>query len=110
MKIINKKPRLNGGYNTIQTWSGAIPPETHYRWYDNLDTTTFYEYNGFVNLTVIRGMVVSYEPNIEAWEAWKASLPTEPTDPEDPGTTDMSEYATWNELATAFREGVNLVE
>ena len=61
-----------------------MSPEGYYKWPDTLDTAEFYQYNGFVTLTVVRGMVQSYEPNVEAWEAWKATLPPEP----EPGASD----------------------
>lgn len=78
MLIITKTPASNGAYPALQDWSGLVPPEGYYKWPDTLDTADFYAYNGFVTLTVVRGMVQSYQPNTEAWEAWKESLPPEP--------------------------------
>lgn len=78
MKIIKNTPSSNGAYPALQDWTGLVPPEGYYKWPDSLETKTFYQYNGFVTLTVTRGIVQSYEPNVEAWEAWKASLPPEP--------------------------------
>ena len=111
MLIIAKEPAANGGYSPIQTWTGQTPPDTHYQIRDGLDTSVFTEYNGFVILTVIRGIVTAMEPNTEAWEAWKETLSPDPgPEPEpDPGQ-DMSAYATWDSLAAAWREGVNSVE
>ena len=102
MKIITKTPASNGAYPALQDWSGLVAPAGYYKWTDGLETAEFYQYNGFVTLTVVRGMVQSYEPNTEAWEAWKATLP-EP----EPGGKD---YVTYGELAAAIREGVNSVE
>lgn len=84
MLIITKTPASNGAYPALQDWSGLVAPAGYYRWPDGLDTAEFYQYNGFVTLTVVRGMVQSYEPNVEAWEAWKATLPPEP----EPGASD----------------------
>ena len=78
MKIISKEPAGNGAYPALQDWTGLVPPEGYYKWPDALETETFYQYNGFVVLTVTRGIVQSYEANVEAWEAWKESLPPEP--------------------------------
>ena len=103
MKIITKTPASNGAYPALQDWSGLVAPEGYYKWPDSLDTADFYAYNGFVTLSVVRGMVQSYQPNVEAWEAWKAALPPEP----EPGGED---YVTYGELAAAIREGVNSVE
>lgn len=84
MKIIAKTPAANGAYPPIQDWGGLVAPAGYYKWTDSLETDTFSQYNGFVTLTVVRGMVQSYEPNVEAWEAWKATLPPEP----EPGASD----------------------
>ena len=83
MNIIFKEPYENGCYSNMQTWEASAPiPETHALWPDTLDTDDFYNYNGFVVLTIetIDGVdtVTAYEPNVGAWEAWKASLPEPP--------------------------------
>lgn len=78
MKILKKSPTVNGAYPAIQEWAGITAPEGYYGWPDTLSTADFYAHNGFVVLTVKRGIVASYEPNMEAWEAWKATLPPEP--------------------------------
>lgn len=78
MKIIRKTPAENGAYPPLQDWAGLAPPSGYNAWPDALETETFYQYNGFVVLTVTRGIVQSYEANVEAWEAWKESLPPEP--------------------------------
>lgn len=83
MKIITKSPAENGAYPPLQDWPQLVPPEGYYKWPDSLETETFYQYNGFVTLAVTRGIVQSYEPNVEAWEAWKESLDPEP----EPGPT-----------------------
>ncbi len=101
MLIITKTPASNGAYPALQDWSGLVPPEGYYKWPDTLDTADFYAYNGFVTLTVVRGMVQSYQPNVEAWEAWKESLPPEP-EPEPP----LAERVT--DLETAISDGLNL--
>lgn len=103
MKIITKTPASNGAYPALQDWPGLVAPEGYYKWPDTLDTADFYAYNGFVTLTVVRGMVQSYQPNTEAWEAWKESLPPDPEPEPEP------EYVTYEELAAAIREGVNAV-
>lgn len=83
MNIIFKTPNLGGAYQPIQQRNITDVPDG-YAVFD-IDTTQFYEYNGFVTLTIetVDGIdtVTAYEPNVEAWEAWKASLP-EPVPPE----------------------------
>lgn len=78
MKIISKEPAGNGAYPSLQDWPQLVPPEGYYKWPGTLEMETFQQYNGFVTLTVTRGIVQSYEPNVEAWEAWKSSIPPEP--------------------------------
>lgn len=109
MLIIAKEPAANGGFPPLQPWAGQTPPETHYQIKEGLDTSVFADHNGFVTLTVIRGIVTSMDPNTEAWEAWKETLPPDPDTDPDPGQ-DGSAYATWDSLAAAWREGVNSVE
>ena len=78
MRIIKNEPAANGAYPPLQTWTGLVPPEGFYQWPDSLNTENFYNYNGFVTLTTARNIVLSYEPNVEAWEEWQSSLPPEP--------------------------------
>ena len=89
----------------IQSWDEKYPvPDNCAVWPDDLDTTDFYAYNGFVNLNIeeIDGLkkVVSYTPDIEAWEEWKKNNPDEPEPTED---------VTWDAMAAAITEGVNEV-
>lgn len=69
--IIRATPNPSGAYPGMQTWNSPITPEGYYVWAEDLEKETFFEYNGFVILNVMRNTVVSYEPNIEAYEAWK---------------------------------------
>ncbi len=82
--IIQKQPNPSGAYPALQSWDSPTPPDGYAIVQDAVDLSTFYEYNGFVVLSIetIDGVdtVTAYEPNVEAWEAWKASLP----DPEPP--------------------------
>lgn len=80
MLVISKTPSEAGQYPAIQQSASAGIPEGFYWWPDNLDRETFYQYEGFVTLTVARETVASYAPNEEAYEEWKASQPEpEPT-------------------------------
>lgn len=69
--IIRATPNPSGAYPGMQTWNSPFTPTGYYVWAEGLEKETFFEYNGFVNLNVIRNTVISYEPNIEAYEAWK---------------------------------------
>ena len=83
--IIQKQPNPSGAYPALQSWDSPTPPDGYAIVQDAVDLSTFYEYNGFVMLTIetIDGVdtVIAYAPNVEAWEAWKASLP-EPAEPQ----------------------------
>lgn len=82
MKIIPAAPNPSGAYPPIQDGNISAVPEGMAIWPDSLDTADFYAHNGFVTLTVeqVDGVptVISYAPDMEAWEGWRASLPTEP--------------------------------
>lgn len=81
--IIQKQPNPSGAYPAPQTWNSNVPPSGYAIIPDSVDMTTFYEYNGFVTLTIEGDTVTAYTPNVEAWEEWKASLPA----PEEPVPT-----------------------
>ena len=85
MQILQKAPLENGGYSVIQTWSGEVPPDGYVIVPDTLDTSVFYEFLGFVDLTIEDDTVTAMTGNQAALDAYKASLP-EPTPP--PPTTD----------------------
>lgn len=87
MNIMQKTAGENGGYGVIQSWGDIAVPEGYVKVSDKLDTSVFYEHNGFVTLTIVDDVVVGMEPNLEAWEAWKASLPEE-TAAEPEGSTE----------------------
>lgn len=83
MLVVSKTPSEAGQYPAIQQSASAGIPEGFYWWPDSLERETFYQYKGFVILTIARNTVASYVPNVEAYEAWKASqAPAEPTDTE----------------------------
>lgn len=88
MNIITIDPTSSGSHSAIQTWNYNTIPSGYAVWPDTVDTKDFYQYNGFVNLSVdiIDNVqtVINYTPNLEAWEAWKASFPPMP----DPEPTD----------------------
>ena len=77
LHIIRKTPNENGSYPPIQTWNAKTPPDGYAIVPDTLDTSIFYEYNGFVILTIEDDTVTDIQPNTAAWEAWKESLPQE---------------------------------
>ena len=85
MQILQKSPLENGGYSVIQTWHGTVPPEGYVIVPDTLDTKVFYEFLGFVDLTIEGDTVTAMTGNQAALDAYKASLP-EPVDP--PPTTE----------------------
>ena len=78
MQILQKAPLENGGYSVIQTWPGEVPPEGYVIVPDTLDTSVFYEFLGFVDLTIEGDTVTAMTGNHAALDAYKESLP-EPT-------------------------------
>ena len=73
MYILSKTKSEAGQYPAIQHHDGLTAPEGFYWWPDSLDRTTFDQYQGFVELEVARGTVVSCTPNQPAFEAWQAA-------------------------------------
>jgi hypothetical protein len=82
MKIIQREPNPSGAYPGIQEGSFSSVPDGMVEWSAALDTATFYEYNGFVTLTIEKGVVVDYAANTEAWQEWKDAQPDPEPDPE----------------------------
>ena len=72
MYILSKTKSEAGRYPALETWPGLTTPAGYYWWPDSLDRTTFDQYQGFVELEVARGTVVSCAPNQPAFEAWQA--------------------------------------
>ena len=71
--ILPQTPSEDGQYQSLQEWPRMTPPDGYYWWPDSLDRTTFDQYQGFVELEVARGTVVSCTPNLPAFEAWQAA-------------------------------------
>ena len=103
MYIIPQSPSASGAFPPLQHWGGLTPPTGFDVWPDELEQDTFQQYNGFVILTVVRGVVSSYEPNTEAWESWQASRPPEP----EPGPA--GDTRTYADMASAIKKGANSV-
>ena len=68
MNIIQKQPNPSGAYPPVQSWSGDVPPDTHYE--ITADVSEFY--NGFIVPTIENDIVTSFVRNSSLWEAWKA--------------------------------------
>lgn len=73
MNIIQKQPNPSGAYPPIQSWSGTVPPETHYQVTNGVKLSC----GGFGALTVEDNIVAAFTPDVEAWEQWQAEH-TEP--------------------------------
>ena len=87
MKVIRTTPNPSGAYPGIQEGAfGAPLPEGLALWPEELDTETFYSYNGFVDLLIDEEdgilTVISCAPNVEAWERWTAEHPDPEPGPE----------------------------
>lgn len=85
MKIIKSTTNPSGAFPPFQEWRSSNIPDGYTSIADDVDTSVFYAYNGFVTLEVEGGVVTGFTPNIEAWEAWKAGQvePPEPLIPLD---------------------------
>lgn len=104
MKYLTTTPNPSGAYPAPQSnpFPGAIPLTDE-------QAQMVVDYNGFVTVTSHEETIVDdftkivYEvtPNLEAWEAWKAEHPPEPN------PTEPEQFATYNELASAIKSGVN---
>ena len=84
MQIIRKSANANGAYMPMQSWRGPLPAG-YAAVPDTLDTAVFYEYMGFVTLTLNGDTVTGMQGNQAALDAYKTSLP-EPVEP--PPTTE----------------------
>lgn len=93
MKLIRTTANPSGAYPPIQEGRFLSIPEGMAFWPDSLETTDFYQYNGFVTLVTAQSdagtVVTGYQPNVEAWEAWQASLPPEPAPEPEATDTDV---------------------
>ena len=112
--------RLEGRIKALEDWQ-QDSKKFHNSFYDwqreqiareaKLDeqAATVIQYNGFVTITSSEEeyeegffrTVYTVEPDTEAWEAWKAEQPPEPN------PTEPEQFATYNELASAIKSGVN---
>lgn len=105
MNIIQKTANQSGSFPPIQQGMTFLP-EGYAVWSETISTDIFHEYNGFVFLSIesVNGVdtVVSYTPNVDAWNEWKANHPDEPVEPE-------TEDVNYDELAAAITEGVNAI-
>ena len=101
MKVIYISPNPSGAYPPIQESAFETCPEGMAEWPEELETDTFYSYNGFVTLTVEDGKVTACRPNTEAWERWKAEQP----DPDlEPAEVTMEEMMVDHEVRLATLE------
>lgn len=104
MRYLTPKPFSDGTYPSPQStpFKGTIPLTDE-------QAQMVVDYNGFVTITSHEEeyeegffrTVYTVEPDLEAWEAWKAEHPPEPN------PTEPEQFATYNELASAIKSGVN---
>ena len=75
LKILLTSTRENESYAQPQDWDAENLPDG-YAWLpDDLDLTEFFQYKGFVTLTIEDDVVTSITPNQEAYDAWMAEHP-----------------------------------
>lgn len=104
MKYLTPNPNPSGAYPAPQSnpFKDAIPLTDE-------QAETVVQYNGFVTITSSEEeyeegffrTVYEVTPDTEAWEAWKAEQVPEPN------PTEPEQFATYNELASAIKSGVN---
>ena len=105
MKIINIMPEENAQYTPIQDAELIMCPDGCAIVPDDLDTSAFYEYDGFVTLDIVEGIVTAMMPNVEAWKKWLDEHPAPEPTPDEPEPTPAP--TVWDEIAAAYQEGVN---
>lgn len=77
MLYMKNQPSEVGQYEPLVS-AGASPGPTFVWWPDYLNTAEFQQYAGFIVPVVKRGAVISYTPNVEAYEDWVEKHPAEP--------------------------------
>lgn len=102
IKFIYTDKNEFGAYSTLQESSATQCPPGCVTVPDDVDTSAFYDYDGFVELTIIDGIVTKMAPKKEEWQHWKSNLPDEPEPTPAP--------TVWDELAAAYQEGVNSID
>lgn len=108
MFIIKQEANADGSRPALQTWHKEKPP-TGYALCPDKYSKVFYSTDpaGFVTITVENDTVTAMEVNQAALDEYLASLPEPEPEPE-PDEGDKA--ITWNELAQAYREGVNSID
>lgn len=71
MFIILKTPNETGAHSNIQTWNKDTPPSGYAVVPEDFDTSIFYEYKGFVTLTVENDVVTAMVGNEDALKEWE---------------------------------------
>lgn len=92
MKFLNRNPNENGAYSPIQITSRVKCFEHEVIVPDSMDVTVFYEYSGFVILTIENDTVTAMTANVEAYDTWQEylnSLPEEPEQEPEPTDTEV---------------------
>ena len=109
MFIISKTPNESGAHSNIQTWNNDTPPSGHAVVPDDFDTSVFYEYKGFVTLTVENDVVTAMVANEKALKAWEEAAKEMPAP--EPSVAERvvaleAEAKELNEALTMILEGV----
>ncbi len=104
MKIIKTAPNASGSYPALQDWKSKTLPEG-YAWCSEEFETIFYSTSpaGFVDIVVTDDAVTEMTINQAALDEYIANNPDQPE--EESGGTSI-----YDELATAFTEGVNSID
>lgn len=74
MKILKLMPNASGAYSPIQEGQFSKCPTGFAIIPEDMDTTVFDEYNGFINIQTHSNVVTSMTPNIASWESWKNKM------------------------------------
>lgn len=75
MFILNNMQYSSGQYGVIESWGLDEAPSNFYIIPEDLDTSVFYQYDGFVNLVLDDdcATVVGFVPNMDAYNDYAAS-------------------------------------
>lgn len=74
MKILKLTPNTSGAYPPIQDGQFSKCPIGFVMIPEDLDTTVFDEYSGFVSIQTHGNVVTSMTPNTACWESWKNEM------------------------------------
>ena len=75
MRFLENKRGSSGAYGAVHKWDYSYLPDGFVLIPDDLDLTEFFQYKGFVTLTIADDTVTAITPDQAAYDAWMAEHP-----------------------------------